>query len=325
MEGTEVGVQVSAFWAGVSAMVFHQAIETGGKISERAGDQDDHLSGRYLSDVSGQGDSSRTGSDNHCIVATTGVFVKLGEVGTRASAGDRIPGIHLRNNKGYSQAPIRQGEFSKEGDQEYDDKARDFIEGNSKTGRSSVIINSGDIPRASTLQSIAEAEDRSSQERSILRTESGDIVGSEIGAGMVVLPHGGMEWQGDIWLIPGPGYRVGRQSMGMGSQMWRPIDREEMVERGAGSPHQLPGASGGILRSRCWTREGVKGAILLKMDNVSAVRYITGRKEIEEADGGGQRVLANMSREGNKRESGESSGGSQSGGRLEFEILEGLQ
>ncbi|XP_069476715.1 uncharacterized protein [Ambystoma mexicanum] len=323
MEVTEVGVQMSSVWVGVSAMVFHQAIETCGSISERARDQVDHLHGRYLSNVSGQGDSSRTGSDNHRFATTTGVLDKLGEVGTRASAGDGIPGIQLRDNAGCSQASVRQSEFSKERDQEYDDETRDFFEGNSKTSRPPVIINSGYIPRASVLQSVAEAEDRSSQERSILRTESEGIAGSEIGTGMVVLPHGGMEWQGVICLIPGPGDRIRRQPMGM----WRPIDRREVVERRAGSPHQLPGTSSGVLRGSVLEPGRSESCHSVEDGQCfgSQINKSTGRNEIEEADGDGQRVLADMSPERNKSESGASARGSQSGSRLEFEIFEGLQ
>lgn len=87
----------------------------------------------------------------------------------------------------------------------------------------------------------------------------------------MVSPHGSLEWQSDFRLSTRPHNRVRRQRFRLGHALRGFLHRRKMVLHRMLSAYQLLMA--GSFAIRCWIKQKVKCSVLLKMDNVAAVRY----------------------------------------------------
>ncbi|KAJ1174946.1 hypothetical protein NDU88_000237, partial [Pleurodeles waltl] len=95
------------------------------------------------------------------------------------------------------------------------------------------------------------------------------------GGNLLVAPtHGSLERQGHFWFSPRGSDRIRRQSVGLGSPLQISSDRGTLVKGGAESQYQLSRTSSRLFCHKKSFPPKTDCCILLRMDNISAVRYV---------------------------------------------------
>ncbi|XP_056429491.1 uncharacterized protein LOC130368972 [Hyla sarda] len=261
----EVGVHLPPVRSLVCSMVLHQTVETGCGPSQEPGGENLHISRRYIDHGSiPSADSAARGVDtfpSHRF----GFPCQPRKVGLRSYTGHRVPGVHGEYPYGNIESPSQETHTASQRDKIPAREGPSFPPGGCPNCGTAVCLYAGNSAGASSLQGVTTFEKREISSGSDLCRQGLPVPGGTRRSVVVASPCPGLEWQDDIQLdiLLGWGARCGSSSMG---GKWSPEESQWHIN--------CLELLAGFFAVKCFASHKSNCCILLRMDNISAVRYI---------------------------------------------------